>query len=234
VDIQDIPDQFERVLSISAHPDDSEFFTGGTLAHFANKGADVTLVVCTDGAKGGRDIDNAIEIRSVEQDAAANILGINQVIKLGYPDGELTPDERLRVRLIEIIRQVRPDIIFCHHPQTFYKRYGKTALMGHSDHRAAGTALMEAVYPRAGSPNFYPGLGGEPWSPAEIWLYDCENPDHKVDISNGLEQKVKALEAHVSQQGAGGGLPEAARRVSHYLGSETKPAEVFVRLALRH
>jgi LmbE family N-acetylglucosaminyl deacetylase len=233
VEIQTIPTGIERVLSVSAHPDDSEFFAGGTLAQLADNGAEVTLAVCTDGCKGGRDLSDIIGVRSQEQDQAAATLGIGKIIRLGFSDGELNPCEDLRRRLIEIIRQVRPDIIFGHHPQTFYKRYGKTAQIGHSDHRASGTALMEAIYPRAGSPNFYPGLGGEPWSPAEIWLFDCENHDHVVDISDGINQKVDALTAHESQHGAGGGLPEAAKRVARLHGSDSQPAEVFVRLSLR-
>ena len=232
MNIDAIPTDFKRALSISAHPDDSEFFAGGTLAHLASSGIEVTLVVCTDGCKGGRGTENIALVRSREQDEAARILGVNEVIKLGYGDGELTPSEDLRTRLIEIIRQEQPDIIFSHHPQTFYKKYGKTALIGHSDHRAAGTALMEAVYPRAGSPNFFPGLGGDPWSPREIWLFDCEEPDFLADIGNDIERKVSALQAHESQHGAGGGLPEAAKRVGQYLGSQSQPAEAFVRLLL--
>ncbi|MFP6805888.1 MAG: PIG-L deacetylase family protein [Pseudomonadales bacterium] len=233
MEIQQIPANVERALSISAHPDDSEFFAGGTLAHLTSNGTEVSLVVATDGAKGGRNIDNVARVRRQEQKNAAAELGIKNIISLAYKDGELTPEDAFRVRLIEIIRQVRPDIIFCHHPQTFYKQYKAISVLGHSDHRATGTALMEAVYPRAGSPNFYPGLGGEPWSPREIWLFDCENPDHTVDITAGFAQKIKALEAHISQLGAGGGLPDAARKVGHFHGNESRPAEVFVRLILR-
>ena len=230
--METVPIDLDRVLSVSAHPDDSEFFAGGTLAQLVDNGVDVTLVVCTDGSKGGRDLNNIVEVRSEEQDQAAAALGIKTIIKLGFKDGELAPGEDLRVRLIEIIRQVRPEIIFVHHPQTFYKRYGKTTQIGHSDHRAAGTALLEAIYPRAASPNFYPGLGGEPWSPREVWLFDCETPDHVVDISDGMDRKINALTAHKSQHGAGGGLAQAAQRVARLHGSKHQPAEVFVRLPL--
>lgn len=231
--IETVPTNIERVLSISAHPDDSEFFAGGTLAQLNKNGSEITLVVCTDGCKGGRNLDDIVAVRSQEQDRAAAILGIRSIIRLGFKDGELHADDVLRNRLIEIIRQVRPDIIFVHHPKTFYKKYGKIAQIGHSDHRAAGTALLEAAYPRAGSPNFYPGLGGDPWYPREIWLFDCEEADQLVDISDAMDQKVEALTAHKSQRGAGGGLPEAARRVGKLHGSESQPAEVFVRLLLR-
>ncbi len=233
MNIEQIPDNFKRALSISAHPDDSEFSAGGTLAHLAKTGVKVTLVVCTDGGKGGRDVDNITEVRYQEQEAAAALLGIRKVIRLDYPDGELTASDDFRDRLIEIIRQTTPDVIFGHHPQTFYKRHGRMAYMGHSDHRAAGSAMLDAIYPRAGSPNFSPGRGGDPWSPAEVWLFDCEKPDHLVDVSQGFSEKIAALQAHDSQQGAGGGLAEGARRLGHYLGSDSQPAEPFVRLILR-
>jgi len=229
--IEQIPSKIERVLTISAHPDDTEFFAGRTVAQLADNGAEVTLVVCTNGAKGGRNIKNVVTTRQREQGEAAGVLGINNVISLGYEDGELEASETLRNRLIEIIREIRPEIIFVHHPQTFYKFYGRTAYLGHSDHRAAGKSLMEAVYPRSGSPNFFPELG-QPWSPGEIWLFDCETPNHRVDIGAAMDQKIAALSAHVSQQGVGAGLADAARRLGYYLGSDTQPAEVFVRLPL--
>ncbi len=233
MDLFPVPTGFERILSISAHPDDSEFFAGGTLAMLAMQGATITLVVCTDGAKGGRNLDDIVRVRHEEQTEAARRLGISKVLRLGYGDGELTPSESFRQQLIELIRQEKPDLVLVHHPRTFYKFYGDRAQIGHSDHRAAGTALLEAVYPRAGSPNFSPGLGGDPWSPAEIWLFDCEDPNHLVDIRTGMDQKVHALEAHRSQHGAGGGLPAAARRVGALHGSASRPAEAFVRLTLR-
>jgi len=228
-----IPDGIHRVLSVSAHPDDSEFYAGGTLAQFAAAGAEVTLVTCTDGARGGRDIDDIAGVRDGEQDRAATAIGISSVVKLGYLDGDLTSSDELRDRLIELIRLHRPQIILGHHPQTFYVRYGNRVQPGHSDHRAAGTALLNAIYPRAGSPNFSPGRGGEPWFPNEVWLFDCEVPDYRVEISAGLEAKLAALTEHESQQGVAGGLTRAARRIGTLFGTDEQPAEGFVRLVLR-
>jgi LmbE family N-acetylglucosaminyl deacetylase len=105
--------------------------------------------------------------------------------------------------------------------------------MGHSDHRAAGTALVDAVYPRAASPHFSPERGGEPWFPQELWLFDCSEPDFSLDISSGFDRKLTALAAHESQQGVAGGLTRAARRIAALFGNEEQPAEGFVRLRLR-
>lgn len=227
-----IPDGIERVLSVSAHPDDSEFFAGGTLAQFAAAGAEVTLVVCTDGARGGRDITDVAATREREQTAAAAAVGIARVHRLGYLDGDLAPHDELRDSLIELIRTHRPEIVLGHHPQTFYVVYGGRTQPGHSDHRAAGTALMNAIYPRSNSPHFVPERG-EPWYPRELWLFDCAEPNHRIDISSGFEAKLAALAAHDSQQGTGGGLSKAARRVAAGFGTDEQPAEAFVRLILR-
>lgn len=228
-----IPAGIERVMSVSAHPDDSEFYAGGTLAQFAAAGAEVTLVVCTDGARGGRGVDDMAAIRAREQSRAADALGIARVDKLGYLDGDLTATDELRDTLVESIRRHRPDIILCHHPATFYVKYGSRVQMGHSDHRAVGTALLNAVYPRAASPNFSPGHGGDPWLPREVWLFDCADADHRVDITEGQSSKLAALAEHDSQQGTAGGLSKAARRVAALLGTDEQPAEGFVRLVLR-
>lgn len=233
MNLAQIPANIERVMSVSAHPDDSEFYAGGTLAQFAAAGARVTLVVCTDGARGGRGADDMAGIRAREQSKAAAAIGIETIEKLGYLDGDLTATDELRDTLIELIRRHRPEIILGHHPATFYVKYGSRVQLGHSDHRAAGTALMNAIYPRAASPNFSPDLGGEPWFPREVWLFDCTEADHCVEVSTGFDKKLEALAAHDSQQGVAGGLSKAARRVAALTGTDEQPAEGFVRLVLR-
>ncbi len=229
--VQKIPADIRRVLSISAHPDDSEFFAGGTLAQFAEAGAEISLVVCTDGGRGGRDLLNVRETRFMEQDAAAAALGIKSVNRLGFHDGDLVAGPELRDQLIRLIRATQPDIVMGHHPATWFTRYGRGVQLGHSDHRAVGSAMLDAIYPRAGSPNFLTGED-DPWRPREVWLFDCAEPDFLVDVAAGFEQKIDSLAAHASQQGAGDGLLRAARRVGALLGTEDTPAEGFVRLRL--
>ena len=231
--LSQLPHNIARVMTVSAHPDDSEFFAGATLAQFAALGSEVTLIVCTDGARGGRGMDDMATIRAQEQDKAAKLLGIDDIHRLGYVDGDLESTNELRDSLIELIRQHRPEIVLCHHPQTFFVKYGARAQPGHSDHRASGVAVLDAIYPRAASPNFLPGRGGEAWLPKEVWLFDCSEPDFVVDVSDGFESKLAALAAHDSQQGVGGGLSKAARRVASLLGNDEQPAEGFVRLVLR-
>jgi LmbE family N-acetylglucosaminyl deacetylase len=228
----ELPLSPRRVLAVSAHPDDAEFFAGATLARLAEGGAALSLVVCTDGSRGGRGLEDAAAVRRREQADAAMQLGIAEVVQLGLEDGRLAPDDALRERLVAEIRRVRPELVLVHDPRTLWTRAGGRAHLGHSDHRAAGTALLDAVYPRAASPNFHPGLGGEPWYPREIWLFDCAEADLRIAAPPFLERKLDALRAHASQEAAAGGLVATAAELARLVGAPGPPAEGFVRLRL--
>ena len=102
----------KRVLAISAHPDDVEFTSGGSLARWVSEGWVASLVVCTDGGKGSRDpavvpAELAV-VRQAEQWAAARVPGITDVTCLGYPDGELSRALDLMETLARHIRRQRP------------------------------------------------------------------------------------------------------------------------------
>jgi LmbE family N-acetylglucosaminyl deacetylase len=231
-----IPSGIERALAVSAHPDDAEFFAGGTLAALAKCGAEVALVVCSDGAKGGPGGGDLAALRRSEQSAAARILGISEVLQLGLPDGELSAGDPLRERLVAAIRRLRPQLLLAHDPRTWFQPAGAVAALGHSDHRAAGAATLDAVYPRAPSPSFYPEQlrdpALKPWYPRELWLFDTAHPDFAVDVSETFELKLAALRAHASQERGPGGLVEPARAAAQRAGAPERPAEIFVRLRI--
>ncbi len=229
--------EFARVLVVGAHPDDAEFFAGGTLALWAERGAHVAVVVCTDGARGGFGNLEIAPVRAAEQERAAATLGFARAWNLGRPDGALVCDEALRAELVRTLRSERPDIVLTHDPRTLWTPHRARADLGHSDHRAAGQALLDAVYPRALSPSFYPEqLAGDaltPWSPHELWLFDSATPDHFVDVSTSLERKLEALRAHASQNWRDG-LVDAAREAAlSHADASGAPREGFVRLRLR-
>lgn len=230
---QTLPADIRRILAISAHPDDSEYHAGGTIDLLVQLDIEVHLVVCTDGGKGGRDLTGITQSRRDEQHKAAECLGITAVTMLGLPDGELYPNEELISQLVEEIRMARPDIILTHHPATFWRIIAGQTHLGHSDHRATGTAVFNAVYPRAASRNFYPGRGGDPWHPREIWLFDSPNPDLFIDISDGMTNKLAALAAHQSQQGSSQLLTKAAITATEHFGERSRPGEGLERLVLR-
>jgi LmbE family N-acetylglucosaminyl deacetylase len=217
-----------RVLAVGAHPDDAEFYAGGTLARLADSGAHVALVVCTGGGRGGRDLDDPVAARAAEQEAAAVQIPFHERANLGRADGELVNDDELRERLVWWLRRIRPDVVVTHDPRLVFAPVRDRFRLSHSDHRAAGQGLLDSVYPRAASPNFFQehlvGAGLETWFPREVWLMDTAEPTVRVDVVKTFERKLEALRAHASQN-----LEDSLVRAARSSG----PTEDFVRLVLR-
>ena len=190
-----------RALAVYAHPDDPEVSCGGTLAHWARAGADVWLVVVNAGDKGSPDAatDPAelTERRAREVDAAAAVLGLAGVERLGLPDGEVTNDLGLRGRLVELVRTHRPEVAICPDPTAIF--FGDS-YVNHRDHREVGWAVIDAVAPAAGSPLYFPEAG-PPHQISALLLSGTYEPDVWVDISDSLEDKVAAVQCHESRVG---------------------------------
>jgi LmbE family N-acetylglucosaminyl deacetylase len=190
-----------RALAVYAHPDDPEVSCGGTLAHWARAGADVRLVVVNAGDKGSPDAaTDPAELtarRAREVDAAAGVLGLAGVERMGLPDGEVTNDLALRARLVELIRNHRPDIVVCPDPTAVF--FGDS-YVNHRDHREVGWAVVDAVAPAAASPLYFPETG-PPHQVAGLLLSGTFEPDVWVDISDSLELKVAAVQCHESRVG---------------------------------
>jgi LmbE family N-acetylglucosaminyl deacetylase len=98
-----------------------------------------------------------------------------------------------------VIRLVRPDRVLCPSPERNYARMGPS----HPDHRAAGSAALDAVYPDARNPFAFPELLAderlEPWTVREVWISGGPDPNHYVDVTETFGRKIAALRAHVSQ-----------------------------------
>jgi LmbE family N-acetylglucosaminyl deacetylase len=195
--------RYDRVLGVFAHPDDPEFGAGGSMAKLAGDGADVTYVIVTDGSQGGEDPkqkdSELAAIRQREQRAAAKVLGINKVEFLGYKDGHLAPDIKLRHDIVRMIRKYKPDLVITHLPGRVLD-----APMGgsHPDHLAVGEATMAAVYPDSRNPRAFRGLLKEGYAPHkvnEVWIPFWTMGDYFVDISKTLDLKLAALKKHKSQ-----------------------------------
>ena len=197
----------QNILVILAHPDDPEFFCGGTLARWARAGHCITYQLLTCGDKGynaSTPADMTPEvlcaIRHEEQIAAAKVIGVEAVHFMDCPDGYLVPDLDLRRDIVRIIRKFKPDILVTCDPQTLFATYG----INHPDHRAAGQAVMDAVFPAAGSPVFFPELlieGHLPHMPKEIWCSLTLQPNVVVDITETWTTKLEALLQHKTQIG---------------------------------
>ena len=195
--------EVERVLVITAHPDDVDFGVAGTVAGFVDAGIAVTYCVITDGDAGGFDPDvprsQIPAIRRAEQVAAARAVGVEDVRFLGYRDGELTVTHELRRDLSRVIRQVRPQRVLLQSPERNWGRIQAS----HPDHLAAGEAAIQAIYPDARNPFAHPGLladeGLQEWTVSEAWVFATPTPDHWVDVTDRLERKLAAIVAHASQ-----------------------------------
>jgi LmbE family N-acetylglucosaminyl deacetylase len=194
----------KRVMGVFAHPDDPEFFCGATFARWAAEGAHITFVMATSGDKGSSDSEmthqRLIEIREAEERAAAAVLGVKEVIFLRYPDGELQPTLELRRDITRLIRLKQPDIVVTNDPTVFW--WG-TSGVNHPDHRAIGTATMDAVFPTARDRlNFIElerdeGLGTH--KVYQLYLAATASPTTKVDVTQYVETKINALREHKSQ-----------------------------------
>ena len=207
----------ERVLCVFAHPDDVDFGSAGTIAHWVDDGIEVSYLLVTRGDSGGFD-DTPREqmplLREAEQRAAAAVLGVKQVEFLdGYRDGTLTPTIELRRDITAAIRRFRPDRILTSSP---LRRWERLAGPSHPDHLAAGEATTCAVYPDARNPFAFPELlndsGLEPWVVREVWYSGGPSPDHVVDVTATFDKKVAALRRHVSQVSHLEGFEEMLRQ----------------------
>jgi len=194
--------EVERILVVTAHPDDVDFGAAGSVARWTDAGIDVAYCICTNGEAGG--FDDAVprptmaEVRQAEQRAAAKVVGVTDLTFLGYADGRLVSTIELRRDISRVIRRVRPQRVVGQSPERNYQRI----YASHPDHLAAGDATIAAVYPDARNPFAHPELveeGWEPWSVGELYLMTATTSDVFVEITDTVERKIDALRCHVSQ-----------------------------------
>lgn len=201
--LEQAPHGIERVLVVTAHPDDVDFGVAGTVAAWVKAGVDVVYCVVTDGDAGGSDRSvgrrDVALLRREEQRAAAAEVGVSDVVFLGYPDGRLVPSIELRRDVSRQIRRVRPQRVVAQSPERMWDRLPAS----HPDHLAAGEAVVCAVYPDARNPFAHPELLGdeglEPWTVPELWLMATPEPTRVVDVTDTFARKMAALRCHRSQ-----------------------------------
>lgn len=223
------------LLVIAPHPDDPEFGMGGTVARLTGEGKKVVYVICTNGDKGTSDrsikpAELALE-REKEQRDAAGVLGVSEVVFLGYPDQGIEDTPEFRKQLVKLIRTYKPDIVASTDP---YRKY-----MWHRDHRITGQVVADAVFPFARDHLAYPDLleeGYEPHKVLEMWFWGTDDVNYRSDITASFETKLKALACHVSQVGSvSSEMRERMRQFARMnAGSEGyELAEAFHRVEMR-
>jgi LmbE family N-acetylglucosaminyl deacetylase len=191
---------FERALVITAHPDDSEFGAGGTVARLTREGTEVGYVIVTDGSKGSSDRTmtpaRLAAIRQGEQSSAARALGVGSVRFLGHVDGELEDTRDLRRDVTREIRRFRPDLIVTQNPHRTSNLFAS-----HRDHRITAGVVLDCVYPLARDHMAFPELlpEFEPHRVREVYLMAWDGPEVVVDITDTMDLKLKALACHASQ-----------------------------------
>jgi len=202
----DVWDSSQRILVILAHPDDPEFFCGATITRWVMAGHHVIYCLLTCGEKGTKDLtlesNELCCIRQNEQRAAATVLGVEEVNFLNHPDGYLVPDINLRRDITRVIRTIRPDILVTCDPQTLFTL---NAGLNHPDHRAAGQATLDAVFPSTRDHLSFIELWKdeklEPHVVKEVWVCGTLQPDVVLDVTETWETKILALFEHKSQIG---------------------------------
>lgn len=190
----------ERAMVIFAHPDDAEIGSGGVTAKWAAAGCEITYVLCTNGDAGTADRTltpgQLAQRRASEQRAAADFMGVKNVVMLGYPDGCLEDTRQFRGDIVRVLRKYRPHTVFAHDPY-------RIKAFQHRDHRITGIVTTDAIYPYARDHLHYPEQitqeGLEPHKVRELWYWGADEPDVIVDISDTIDRQIRALERHESQ-----------------------------------
>jgi LmbE family N-acetylglucosaminyl deacetylase len=225
-----------RILVFTPHPDDAEIALGGAMARWASEGKEIVLCVVTNGAMGSNDpaVDRAdlITTRQLEQEYAASILGIKEVVFLGYEDGAVEDSHELRRDMIREIRRHKPDLVVGPDPSLFYV---DQFYVNHPDHRRVGEAFLAAVNPGATTlPLYRAELYDQGFAPHQVkgcLLSFSLNADYVVDITPFIETKVQALRAHASQMAGwedlDGFVRGMAQRLAELGGEDIAYAEAF-------
>ena len=176
----------EKVLVIAAHPDDVDFGCNGTMALWSED-KEIYYVICTSGDKGddtGKSKKEIIETREKEQRDAAKVIGVKDVIFLREPDGELENTKELRAKFVEVIRKMKPDVLFTFDPAN---NKFDSVFKYHPDHRAIAIGVYDSIYPAIGNEHFFPELmknGLKPYEIKELYFYGSDHPNTWIDVSS--------------------------------------------------
>lgn len=243
---------FEAMM-IGAHPDDNDFAAAGVSALWASQGKKIVWVVMTDGTEGSEvPSASATELmlsREQEQRAACEVLGVQAVEFLRFPDGHLSNTEETRKAVVRLLRKYRPRVVFTHDPTQHIfapdpdEKPDETAYLNHPDHRATGQIVLDAIFPATGNPRSYRELLAEgllPYRVHEVYFFMSGQANTYIDISDTIELKARGLLCHSTQFGPDDNLlkeikewgEETAKMAKEKKGLEIKYAEAFRRVKL--
>lgn len=201
----------KSVLVVAAHPDDIETSAGGTLTKWAQNGqTDIYYVMITNGDKGTGNRSMTSEelgrIRQQEQRNAGAVVGVKDIFFLNVPDGDVTNNDELRRNITYYIRLLRPEIMITWDP-TWHLDLFQFGLE-HRDHRTAGQAAIDSVWPNSNDFLYYPDMNLPTYRPKTVLLFRFGNdfefnaPQSQVFVPLGeaeVSNKIKAIYQHKSQ-----------------------------------
>ncbi|GAC1367332.1 MAG: PIG-L family deacetylase [Actinomycetota bacterium] len=217
---------FKRALIFTPHPDDAEVMAGATMAKWAAQGTEIIVCVVTNGAMGSNDPaverDDLIATRRREQQEAAALLGVSEIVFLDYEDGYVEDSHDLRRDMIREIRRHQPDVVVGPDPALFY---AGQQYVNHPDHRAVGLAFCAAVNPGATTvPLYRTDLFDRGFAPHQVQaclLGLTMNVDYVVDIAEFIDVKIASLKAHASQMADWEGMEDFVRSMAALIGQTT-------------
>lgn len=188
-----VPEDFERVLCIAAHPDDLEYGLASVVARWTGQGKQVAYVMVTSGEAGidGLPPAECGPIREEEERRSAAVVGVHDVRFLGHPDGLVEYGPALRRDLAAAIRWWRPDVVLTMTDRLVW--LGDS--INHADHRAVGTAALDAC--RDAGNRWLFTDAGEPWDGAHtVYVAVDDEPSHHVDVTDTIDAGVASLREH--------------------------------------
>ena len=187
--------EVERVLCVVAHPDDMEYGGSAAVAKWTDEGKEVAYLLLTRGEAGIRDMqpDEVASLRADEQRRACNIVGVDDLEILDFPDGLVEPTHELRRAIARKIREFRPNAVVMTNFE-LKARWG----FNHVDHRNASIATIDAIRD-ADNPWIFTELkeeGLDAWK-ADHLLINGGEPTHAVALTAAhVDRGVRSLEAH--------------------------------------
>lgn len=191
--LEPLDEDWTRALALVAHPDDMEYGAAAAVARWTDQGRSIVYVLVTDGEAGIPALDPAEvgPLRRAEQTDSCAVVGVHELEFLGLPDGLLVEGLQLRAALAGTIRRHRPEVVLSVNHRDSWG--GPT--WNHSDHRAVGRSLLDAVRDAA-NPWVFPEEG-EIWEGVRFLAFGgSPEATHGVDVTDTIDRGVASLECH--------------------------------------
>jgi N-acetylglucosamine malate deacetylase 1 len=183
-----------RILAIIAHPDYSALFIGGTIIKHVQQGDEVKVISLSPGEGGAAYkypnalLDELYEIKKLEIEAVSTAQGVKEVRVLHFPDTKIENTPELRATIIDIIREIKPDVVLTHWPQD-----------GHPDVRETAQAVVDAcffAYLPGIHTAFPPHQVHKAFAFYETASSENFEPDFFIDITEVVPDKIRAAECN--------------------------------------